>query len=163
MAKEKFIQQNLSDVFGFKCKKVEEVEVKDKISLFTYLDDICYRKTGKVPLNGDYEMKKFDSFMILRFLSLESNYLPLINIFNQFQDVLTKKELYLSLIKIIPKSKKFLKYPKLEKLIYKEELLQLLGKYFECSKRDIKEYLDKDFLTDGEIDKIKIKIGGKVK
>ncbi len=100
----------MDDLFGIKPKKkveFKEVKKKAKVSLFDYLKDICYGKKGNVhKVKNDYDMSKFDSYMILQYLSLDKGYLPIINIFNQYQETMTKEQMYKSLVCIIPRSNK---------------------------------------------------------
>lgn len=156
-------QESLNDAFGIKEKKIDLIEetITTKTSFFDYLSDICAYKTGKVPEEKDFEMKGWNTFMILRYLSLEDNYVPIINILNEYQGILTPKQLYKILLLVIPKKKKFLKYPKLENKTYNEEDIQLLQQYFSCSKVEILDYFKFGFLSEYEISKIKEKFGGK--
>lgn len=169
MKKTKVVQQDLSSIFGGSKvnKKIDEAPTKNSgVTLFSYLKDITYLKTGKVPEQGDYEMKNFDTYMILRYLSMDKNYLPLINIFNQYQGTLTKKQMYQALLVTIPKSRIFLNYPKLIKQQlngFTEEDLRLLKNYYECPRRDVVEYVERGFISKSELDDIKLKYGGKEK
>lgn len=157
------LDSNFFDIEVIEDNTEEEYKKKNKgINLFTYLQDICKFKTGTVPERGDFEMKKFDSYMIMKFLSLNIYYLPIVNIFNQYTGILTKKELYGTLLKVIPKSKAFLKYPKLQEHAHAAEDIKALKIYFECPERDAIQYLDLELISKREIDKIKEKIGGKV-
>ena len=140
----------------------DEVEenTKQKSSLFfDYLTDICFHKKGDIPQKSDFEMKQFDKYMIMRYLSLDSGYLPLINILNQYQEVLTPQQLYKILIIILPRGKKFLQYPKLKEKIHKDEEVNMLKTYYDCSRRDIMEYLEMGLLSNKERDDIIEKFG----
>lgn len=154
----------MESLFGIKTIKssaeFEDVVVK-KITIFDYLNDITYLKTGRLPEERDPEMRGWNSYMILRYLSLDKYFLPIINILNEYQEILTSKELYLILVHIIPRGKKFLSYPKLNEKIYEDEEVELLKKYFDCSKFDMIEYLNLGLITNREIEQIKNKIGGK--
>lgn len=159
-------QNNLNDFF----KKTKEIIIieddittdKPKSLLFEYLNDITFGKKGDLA-KIDYEMKSWNSYMILKYLSQDSGYTSLINIFNSYSDTLTPQQLYKSLLVILPRSKKFLKYPKLKEQIYKDEEIEILKKYFDCSRNDVLEYLYMGFLSQKERDEIKNKFGGKEK
>jgi len=145
----------------YKKKKIieDEFEIKGKkVDLFSYLHDICYAKTGTLSLK-DPGLKAFNSYMILKFLSLEEAYLPFVNIMNKYQGNITKEQMYRVLLNLIPKGRKFLKYPK--KIEKNEKDIQLLIKYFKCSSHEAQEYLKYDFIRDIDIKIIKEKFGGK--
>ena len=144
----------------------KELKIKSKssadVSIFTYLQDICYQKKGNIHLEKDFEMKKWSSFMILRYLSLDENYIFFINELNMYQGILTSEQMYKVLLKVLPKNKKFLQYPKLcDIIIIKKDELELLKTYFECSEKDIIEWSKLGLITKIEIDAIKKMYGGK--
>lgn len=156
----------MDDLFGIKKKKVKEVkEVKDapKVSIFDYLKDICYGKKGDIHKTKlDYDMSKFDVYMILQYLSLDKGYLPIINIFNQYQEALTKEQMYKSLVCVIPRSNKFLKYPKkIKEDLASENDISILKQFFECSRNEIMEFLRLGLIKNREIKIIKNMYGGR--
>jgi len=143
-----------------KIIKNEEYEiVEKKITLFDYLSDICYQKKGDLH-ERDANLKGFSTFMILRYLSIEEAYLPFINVMNKYQNI-SKEQMYKVLLLLIPKSRKFLKFPTLQKSIFKDKELELVKNYFQCSKQDVKEFIKYGFIGQREIDIIKEKYGGK--
>lgn len=161
------MEQETLNSFFKKSKSVaiisdEIVKEKPKSLLFEYLNDITFGKKGEIS-KVDYEMKNWNSFMVLKYLSQDTGYLGLINIFNSYSGTLTPNQLYKSLLIILPRSKKFLKYPKLKEQIYNDEEIEILKKYFDCSENDILEYLEMGFLSQKERDDIKNKFGGKEK
>lgn len=159
-------QDNLNSFF----KKQKDVSIiedevtaeKSKSLLFDYLNDITFSKRGDLS-KTDYEMKSWNSFMILKYLSQDTGFLPIINIFNGYSDSLTPQQLYKSLLMVLPRSKKFLKYPKLKEQIYKDEEIEILKSFFDCSRNDVIDYLEMGFLSQKERDDIKNKFGGKEK
>lgn len=149
------------ELFGIKEKKVEVKEEKDKeINIFTYLTDIMSNKRGDVHEKHDPFLSKFDTFMILRFLSYDEGYLPYINIINGFQDILTKEEAYKLLVLTIPRTKKFLKFPKKNNDVDDSDV-DLLSKYFECSRYKVEDFIRLHLLDKHDIEKIKEMFGGK--
>ena len=102
----------------------EEYVDKRKANIFSYLTDICFEKTGTIPEEYDFEMKGWSSFMVLRYLSLYEPYLPIINIFNYYQGTLTPLQLYKALLVVIPKGKRFLKYPKLQDELNNDSIIE---------------------------------------
>ena len=158
---------SLDVLFGNKPQKIKTLERVDininskKVTMFDYLQDICFFKKGDIHEKKDYEMKAWNSFMILRYLSLENNYVPIINILNEYAGILTPLQLYKTLLLIIPKRKKFLKYPKLHKQMYKDEDIEILKEYFGCSRQDIVDYLGFGFLSEFDIKYIRTRFGGR--
>lgn len=153
------------ELFGVKEKVVKEetyVQVKP-LSIFDYITDICVTKKGNIYVTRDPNLSKFDPFMVMRFLSLDKGNIVFTGIFNHFSSSLTKEELYKSLVVIIPRGKKFLKYPKLVKSIHKEEDVKLLKNYFKCSSYDAREYLNMGLIGEDDIEAIKEKYGGREK
>lgn len=155
------------ELFGIDEKKVvsdEETYVQEKpLSIFDYITDICVTKKGNIHVTRDPNLSKFDSFMILRFLSLDKGNIIFTSIFNHFSSGLSKEELYKSLVVIIPRGKKFLKYPRLQKSIHKEEDVKLLKNYFKCSSFDAREYMNMGLIGQDDIEAIKKKYGGREK
>lgn len=146
------------------AKKKEVVYVEPKpLSIFDYITDICANKKGDIHLTRDPNLSKFDPFMVLRYLSLDEGYLPLTSVVNQYHSHLTKEELYKSLIIIIPKGRRFLKYPKRVKAIQKEEDIKVLSEYFGCSRSESREYLSLGLVRDRDVSIIKERFGGREK
>lgn len=145
-----------------KEKAPVEEEVKQKaLTMFDYLNDICHGKKGNIHKVRDPELKAFNGFMIMRFLSLDYKYIALINIINQYQDSISKEQLYKSLLELLPRSRKFFKYPKKNKGDYTDAELLLVQNYFNCSEEDALNYLKLGFFNKSDIKQIKIAFGGK--
>jgi len=161
----KITENTLSNIFSFEEEDevIEERSVQKKLTIFDYLKDICYLKKGNLPETRDFEMKVWNSFMILRYLSLNKKFLPIINIFNIYQAILTPKELYKSLVIVLPKNNAFLKYPKLHKMLHKDKHIDNMVKYFKCTKDDAVEYLNLGLISDVELKQIEEKLGGRIK
>ena len=139
----------------------EEYVDKRKANIFSYLTDICFEKTGTIPEEYDFEMKGWSSFMVLRYLSLYEPYLPIINIFNYYQGTLTPLQLYKALLVVIPKGKRFLKYHILQEELNNDSIIEMLMKYFDCSKSDAEEYIKLGLISQKEVNTIKEKFGGR--
>ena len=88
------------------------------------------------------DRKTWSNFMVLRFLSMNPDFLPLVA---QIQPVLQEvppKAMYLALIDLIPKGRYYLKYmkPKGEDK-YESWLLDLVTKHYQVSKIEAEDYL----------------------
>jgi hypothetical protein len=101
-------------------------------TLFDFLNDITYDK--KNILNKENE-HIYSKFMITKFLSMNKNFLPVVDIIlNRYQDVLSNEEFHQLCIGLIKKQKIFLKYnsPKPLKEQSKKQI-QVIGEYFKVS------------------------------
>jgi hypothetical protein len=151
------------NLFGIQEKEIipEEQELEVKVTIFDYLKDIMINKKGDVTAK-DPSMSKFNTFMIIRFLSLDDGYLPFLNVVNTFQDNLTKEEAYKMLLLTIPKSRKFLKFPKkIENYAINSEELAMLSMYFVCAEHEVSEFIRLKLLDNNDIRKIKMMYGGR--
>ena len=98
------------------------------------------------------EQKKFSPFIINRWLSMESEFIEIVNYFQKYAiGTLEPREVYKWYCEILPKGKRFNKYIKGKKdKKYDSELISLLTHHFECSKVEVKQHLKL-------IDKIELK------
>jgi hypothetical protein len=112
------------------------------------------------------EQKKFSPFIINRWLSMDIEFIEIVNYFQKYSiGQLKPKEVYKWYCDILPKGKRFNKYIKGKKLKkYDEWLIKLLCKHFECSKLQVREYIElidkqelKDILAMYGTDKKQIK------
>lgn len=112
-------------------------------SLFDHLNGITFNKTKWESLS-DSDKKSFSSYMINRFLSMNSGLTEIINEFQKYTiNVLSTREVYKLYLDILPKEKMFFKYIKGDKEEkYPDKLIELVSKYYECSHKESIEYLD---------------------
>ena len=102
----------------------------------------------------DWEL--WNSYMVHRFLSMNSNFLDIVN-FVQKINPQNKKEIYSVYREYIPKNKKWSKYIKSKVKQSNKDLVEHLSSYWECSSKETKEYLE--FLDTDEIGRILMSIG----
>ena len=90
------------------------------------------------------EQKKFSPFIINRWLSMESEFIEIVNYFQKYAiGTLEPREVYKWYCEILPKGKRFNKYIKGKKdKKYDSELIILLTNHFECSKVEVKQHLE---------------------
>ena len=90
---------------------------------------------------SDKDWELWNSYMIHRFLSMNIDF---IDIVNEVQSInpQNKKEIYTIYREYIPKNNKWNKYIKSGVKQPKTELLEKLSNLWECSKSEIKEYLN---------------------
>ena len=92
----------------------------------------------------DTEQKSFNSFIINRWLSMDKEFVEVVNMFQKYSiGTLESREVYNWYREVLPKGKRFNKYIKGKKSKkYDNELVDILQKYFECSKLNVKENLE---------------------
>lgn len=112
-------------------------------TLFEHINAITQTQDKKYwDTLDESDRKTWSNFMVLRFLSMNPDFLPLIS---QVQPVLQEvppKAMYLALIDLIPKGRYYLKYmkPKGEDK-YESWLLDLVTKHYQVSKIEAEDYL----------------------
>ena len=110
------------------------------MTLFDWLKEITYKK-GEWKSFSDDDKKSWNNYMIHRFMSMSPNYIEAVNIIQKYQ-YLTDKQVYTIYKNLIPKSNVFLKYIKGKKDKTPLEDLRYLSEYFECSIREVKDYIN---------------------
>ncbi len=80
------------------------------------------------------DKKTWSNYMIHRFLSMNPDWIEVLSEIQPYTQVLEPKQLYLSLIGIIPKGRYFLKYTKGKKENkYESFLVDIIKQDFQCS------------------------------
>ena len=131
------------------------------MNIFDWLNEISYKKSPWSSFSED-DKDNFNSYMINRFVSMKSNYNDLVNLIQKY--TIPKSVLYNYYCKTIPKSRTFFRYIKPKKSNINKDLLNILSKHLQLSKREIKDnynLIGKDFkielLTNLNIDNKQIK------
>ena len=124
------------------------------MTLFDHLSNITDKKTSWDSLT-DSDKKSFSPYMINRFLSMNSNYIEMVNEFQKYTiGQLDAREVYKLYSDVLPKQKQFNKYIKGKKTDkYNSELVELLSKHYQISEKESTEYLDHYF--DNRLDTLK--------
>ena len=128
------------------------------MTIFDWINQILVGKKHWDSFTED-EQKKFSPFIINRWLSMDTEFVEIVNYFQKYAiGTLEPREVYKWYCDILPKGKRFNKYIKGKRdKKYDKELMDILVKYFECSKLHVKEYLE--FLTKTDLETILIKYG----
>ena len=121
------------------------------MTIFDWINQILVKKKHWNDFTLD-EQKKFSPFIINRWLSMEPEFIEIVNYFQKLAiGTLEPREVYKWYCEILPKGKRFNKYIKGKKdKKYDKELLDIISSHFECSKLQTKDYL-------GLIDKLELK------
>tara|TARA_Y100000590_G_scaffold433265_1_gene550140 strand:- start:558 stop:986 length:429 start_codon:yes stop_codon:yes gene_type:complete len=90
------------------------------------------------------EQKTFNTFIINRWLSMDKEFLEIINLFQKYSiGLLEPKDTYRWYCDVLPKGKRFNKYIKGKKQVkYDNELVDIVCKHYETSKKECIEYID---------------------
>ena len=112
------------------------------MTIFDWISQMLVHKKHWNDFTVD-EQKKFSPFIINRWLSMESEFIEIVNYFQKLAiGTLEPREVYKWYCEILPKGKRFNKYIKGKKdKKYDIELLSLLTHHFECSKVEVKQHL----------------------
>ena len=113
------------------------------MTIFDWINQILVKKTHWNDFTID-EQKKFSPFIINRWLSMDKEFLEIVNYFQKYSiGTLEPREVYKWYCDMLPKGKRFNKYIKGKKdKKYNTELIDIMVMHFECSKSQVKDYLD---------------------
>ena len=113
------------------------------MTIFDWLNQINYEKKSWDKFSQD-EQKKFSTFIINRWLSMDENLIQVVNYFQKYSvGQLQPQEVYRWYCDIIPKQKRFNKYIKAKKSVkYDKELVEIMCKHYETSKKECIEYIE---------------------
>ena len=117
--------------------------MKKQANLFDHLNNISYIKKEWSSLS-EMDKKTFSAYMINRFLSMSTTYIDLVNEVQHYTNgQLGDKEVYNLYKDILPKKKSFFRYIKGSKNNkYSDTVLDYLTRYFQVSRREVKDYLN---------------------
>lgn len=122
-------------------------ELKAK-TLFDHLSGITDKKVKWDSLS-ELDCKSFSPYMVNRFLSMNMDFIELVNEFQKYTiGGLDAREVYKLYSDVLPKQKQYNKYIKSKKSdTYQTELVELLSKHFLTSEKEALEALDMYFET----------------
>lgn len=113
------------------------------MTIFNWINEILVSKKHWNEFTED-EQKKFSPFIINRWLSMDKEFIEIVNYFQKYSiGTLEPREVYKWYCDMLPKGKRFNKYIKGKKdKKYNTELIDIMVTHFECSKLQVKDYLD---------------------
>jgi len=113
------------------------------MTIFNWINEILVSKKHWNDFTVD-EQKKFSPFIINRWLSMDNEFLEIVNFFQKYSiGTLEPREVYKWYCDMLPKGKRFNKYIKGKKdKKYNTELIDIMVMHFECSKSQVKDYLE---------------------
>ena len=93
---------------------------------------------------NDEEKKSFNVFIINKGLSMNPNYLGIVNIVQNFtglNQILSQKEVFNIYFKLLPNKFRFYKWIKGKKEKENKDKIEYLATHFKCSTKEAKDYL----------------------
>ena len=103
------------------------------------------------------DKKTWSNYMIHRFLSMKSEWIQVVNEIQKYWE-LAPKNVYQFYIDVLPKGRTFLKYTKSKhKSKVNTWVMEYLCEYFECSSKEVDDYLE--ILTPQQVETIIMKFG----
>jgi hypothetical protein len=116
------------------------------MNLFDWLNEITYSKRPWDYFTSE-DKDEFNLFMIHRFISMNPDYIDVVNLIQQYPNC-SKKYVYKYYCDMLPKKKSFFKYIKTS-IKWEKETIDKIAGYYKCSTREAKEYIS--ILTDNQI------------
>ena len=108
------------------------------MQIFDWLKQITYEKQSWNSFTEE-DKASFNPYLIHRFLSMNPEYIEFVNLIQSIPYT-EKEKIYKLYLYMIPKKNMFLKYIKSNRVKIKDELLNHLASYYECSLREADEY-----------------------
>ena len=112
---------------------------KEINNIWGWLNEITLYKTPVQEIS-EKSWEKWNTFMICRYLSMDINYIDIVN-YVQKVNPQSKKEIYTIYREMIPKKKVYLKYVKNENKKNYKELAEYIADYLECGLGEADEYI----------------------
>lgn len=128
-------------------------------SLFDHINAIYTSPHNYWSTLTESDKKSFSSFMVNRFLSMSTDYLELVNLYQTYYipELTDDKATWLFYSYAIPKKKQFHKYIKKTKdEEYEPWLIELLVKHFQVSTRQAEDYLEIYYSTKENKEELKL-------
>jgi hypothetical protein len=102
------------------------------------------------------EKKNFNPYMINRIISMNPDYLPVVNEFQKYYGIVGGRETYLFFSQLLPKKKQFNKYVKGSKeALYEPWLVDVVIRYYKVSKSEANYYLSLCYQTEAGRENLK--------
>ena len=112
---------------------------KDIKNIWEWVNEITLYKTSVHEISEE-SWNNFNSYMIHRYLSMDINYIEIVNYVQKINPQ-SKKQIYTIYREMIPKKKTYLKYVKNENKRNYKELAEYVAEYLECSLGEADEYI----------------------
>lgn len=116
---------------------------KKALTIFDHLANLTHKKVSWDSLS-EVDQKSFSPYIINRFLSMNPDYIELVDMLQQYTiGLLDKKQVYQLYYELLPKVKTFSKYIKGKKgNKYQPELVKFICDRFWVNKQEASDYLE---------------------
>ena len=113
------------------------------MTIFDWINQMLVTKKSWDDFTED-EQKKFSPFIINRWLSMDKDFIEIVNVFQKYAiGTLEPREVYKWYCDVLPKGKRFNKYIKGKgDKKFDKELVEIMSNHFECSKLQTKQNLE---------------------
>tara|TARA_R110000765_G_scaffold209734_1_gene314947 strand:- start:129 stop:548 length:420 start_codon:yes stop_codon:yes gene_type:complete len=113
------------------------------MTIFDWINQILVKKKHWNDFTVD-EQKKFSPFIINRWLSMDKDFIEIVNYFQKYSiGTLEPREVYKWYCDMLPKGKRFNKYIKGKRdKKYDSDLIIIISNHFKCSKLQTQDYLE---------------------
>jgi len=137
--------------------KAVKVETPKTTTLFEHLAAIQTNQATDYWDNlDDANRKSYSVYMINRFLSMNMDYVELVNEFQKLYEPMTPRESYLFYSQMLPRKKQWNKYVKAKKESKHEEwVINLVAYHFKISKDEAESYADLYMATPRGVEALK--------
>ncbi len=110
------------------------------MNLFSWIDELFVKKRAWDSFSAE-DQKQFSPFMVNRYLSMNNDFLPIVNHFQKLTiEVMPIGVVYKFYCSLLPKKKTYLRYLSGKKTKTNEKVVPFIQKYFEVSKLQASEY-----------------------
>jgi hypothetical protein len=118
------------------------MKVKKPATIFDHLGNITWKKTPWDTLD-EASQKSFSPYLINRWLSMNPDYIEIVDMFQQYTiGPLSKKHVYQLYFDFLPKQKSFNKYIKGKKSDkYNKDLVKFIANHYEVRKDEAEVYI----------------------
>lgn len=127
-------------------------------TLFDHLNAIYQdQRIDYYDLLDESDRKTFNIYMINRFISMNPDYIPVVNEIQQYWENIKSREVYLFYSQLLPKKKQFNKYIKssTESPEYEDWVIDILKLHFQVSKFEALDYLRIYYLSPSHKEQLK--------
>ena len=113
------------------------------MTIVEWINQILVYKTSWENFD-ESEHKTFSPFIVNRWLSMDNDFLEIVNFFQKYSiGLLDPKDTYKWYCDVLPKGKRFNRYIKGKKQVkYDKDLISVVCKHYETSKKECVEYIE---------------------
>lgn len=111
------------------------------MDLFGHLNNLIYKNKTWDQLTEE-DRKTFNVYMINKFISMSPEYTGIVDILQKYSAGLDPEIVFKFYYNLLPKRKTYFRYIKGKKQKTDSDIIDILSKHFECSKKTALEYFE---------------------